>query len=103
VVSQGDLWIVSIEGDKERPVLVVSRNEVIPVIQRVVVAPVTSTLRSLPTNISVGPDEGLRHESVASFDNLTTVPKALLTRRLGSLGAMSRYKICAALQAMADC
>jgi mRNA interferase MazF len=88
---------------KRRPVLIVSRDEVIPVLNNVVVAPLTSTIRSIPTCIPVGADEGLDHESVATFDNLAAVPKSVLTRRLGTLGIGGRSRICAALDALADC
>lgn len=67
----------------------------IPVVNNVVVAPVTSTIRSIPTCISVGPDEGIDHESVATFDNLATVPKSVLTVRLGALGAGGEHRVCA--------
>jgi len=88
---------------KRRPVLVVSRNEAIPALNNVVVAPVTSTLRDIPTCVPVGPDEGIDHDSVASFDNLAAVPKSVLTTRLGSLGTWRRRLICSALDALADC
>jgi len=88
---------------KRRPVLVVSRNEAIAVLSNVVVAPVTSTIRNIPTCIPVGPDEGVDHESVATFDNLAAVPKAVLTVRLGRLGPDGHHRICDALDAMADC
>lgn len=90
-------------NQKRRPVLVVSRDEVIPVVNNVVVAPVTSTIRHIPTCIPVGPDEGLDHESVASFDNLAAVPKSVLTVRLGALGIGGRRQMCDALDAMANC
>lgn len=90
-------------NDKRRPVLVVTRNEVIPALNNVVVAPVTSTLRDIPTCVPVGPDEGIDHESVASFDNLAAVPKSVLTTRLGSLGIAGHRRICTALDALADC
>lgn len=90
-------------NQKRRPVLIVSRDEVIPVVNNVVVAPVTSTIRDIPTCVSVGPDEGIDHESVATFDNLAAVPKSVLTVRLGSLGVGGRRQICTALAAMADC
>lgn len=90
-------------NQKRRPVLIVSRDEVIPVLNNVVVAPVTSTIRDIPTCIPVGPDEGIDHESVATFDNLAAVPKGVLTRRLGSLRRDGRRRLCAALDALADC
>ncbi|MEP7112256.1 MAG: type II toxin-antitoxin system PemK/MazF family toxin [Ilumatobacteraceae bacterium] len=103
MVAQGELWLMEPPNGKRRPVLVVSRNEAIPVLNDIVVAPVTSTIRSIPTCISVGPEEGIDHDSVATFDNLAAVPKFVLTTRLGSLGPDGRDLICAALTALADC
>jgi mRNA interferase MazF len=103
VVAQAEIWLMETPNEKRRPVLVVSRDEVIPVLNNVVVAPVTSTLRDIPTCIRVGPDEGLDHESIASFDNLAVVPKSLLTAQLGGLGVGGRQKICEALAALANC
>jgi mRNA interferase MazF len=90
-------------NEKRRPVLVVSRDDVIPVLNNVVVAPVTSTLRDIPTCIAVGPDDGIDHDSVATFDNLAAVPRSVLTTRLGTLGATGHLRICSALRATADC
>ena len=54
-------------------------------------------------DVPVGPDEGLDHESEASFDNLAAVPKSLLTVRLGQLDPLGRTRMCNALRALADC
>lgn len=90
-------------NQKRRPVLVVSRDEAIPVLNNVVVAPVTSTIRSIPTCVPVGPDEGIDHESVVAFDNLAAVPKSILTLRLGKLDGVGHLRMCDALRAMANC
>jgi mRNA interferase MazF len=103
VVAQGELWLLETPNDKRRPVLIVTRNTSIPVLNNIVVAPITSTLRSIPTCLPVGPAEGIDHDSIASFDNLASVPKSLLTRRLGSLGTGGRRQIRQALDALADC
>ncbi len=103
MVAQAEIWLMETPNQKRRPVLIVSRNEVIPVLNNVVVAPVTSTLRDIPTCIRVGPDEGVDHDSVATFDNLAAVPKSVLTTRLGRLGVSGRLQMCDALDALADC
>lgn len=103
MVAQAELWLMETPNQKRRPVLVVTRDEVIRVLNNVVVAPVTSTIRTIPTCIPVGPDEGIDHDSVATFDNLAAVPKSVLTTRLGSLGLDGRRQICDALEAMANC
>ena len=103
MVAQAELWLMETPNQKRRPVLVVSRNDIIPFLNNVVVAPVTSTLRDIPTCVSVGRDEGIDHDCVASFDNLAAVPKSVLTVRLGALAPNGRHRICVALDAMADC
>jgi mRNA interferase MazF len=103
VVAQAELWLMETPNQKRRPVLVVSRDEVIPVVSNVVVAPVTTTVRDIPTCIPVGTEEGIDRDSVATFDSIAAVPKAVLTRRLGTLGIGGRRRICDALSALANC
>ena len=103
MVAQAELWMMETPNRKRRPVLIVSRDEAIPVLNNVVVAPVTSTIRPIPTCIPVGTEQGIDHDSVATFDNLAAVPKSVLTRRLGRLGVEGRRQICRALEAMANC
>jgi mRNA interferase MazF len=101
IPAQGDIWWAEAE-DKRRPVLVVTRSEAIPVLTWIVVAPVTRTVRDIPTEVRVGPEQGLPVESVASFDNLQPIRRSFLTQRAGAL-ADPRKEICRALSALADC
>lgn len=103
MVAQAEVWLMETPNQKRRPVLVVSRDEVIQVVNNVIVAPVTSTIRDIPTCIPVGAAEGIDHDSVATFDNLAAVPKSVLTTRLGQLNINGRQQICEALAAVADC
>ena len=103
MVAQGELWLMETPNAKRRPALVVSRDEAIPVLNNVVVAPVTTTIRDIPTCVPVGPDDGIDRHSVASFDNLAAVPKSVLTRKLGRVGPLARLWMCEALRALADC
>lgn len=100
--AQGEIWWATAEG-KRRPVLVVTRNEAIPVLNRVLVAPVTKAVRRIPTEISLGFDEGLDVECAATLDSLQPISKKLLTARAGKLGASRRREICTALAAVIDC
>lgn len=103
MVAQAEIWWMEAPSEKRRPVLIVSRDEAIPVLNNVVVAPLTSTLRDIPTCIRISEEDGVDRESVATFDNLTAVPKSLLTARVGRLGAGGRRRICDALEALANC
>ncbi len=71
--------------DKARPVLVLTREVVRPHLSRVAVAPITTTVRGLSTEVPVGPANGLDHDSVVSCDNIVTVPVDTLGRQLGFL------------------
>ena len=71
--------------DRVRPVLVLTREIVRPHLARVTVAPITTTVRGLSTEVPVGPGNGLDHACVVSCDNLLTVPTEVLGRHLGYL------------------
>lgn len=98
---QGDIWWAEAE-DKRRPVLIVTRSEAIPVLSWIVVAPVTRTIRGIPTEVPLDAEIGLAHTGVASFDNLQPIRKTFLTQKVGSL-RNPRSEICRSLSALADC
>ncbi len=100
-MRQGELWWATL--DKRRPVLVLTRNEAIGVLNSVVVAPGTRTLRGIASEVVAGGEEGLPTETAFSFDNLATLPKAMLGQRIGQLGVGGRAQMCTAVAAMLDC
>jgi mRNA interferase MazF len=71
--------------DKTRPVLVLTRERVRPHLTRVTIAPITSTVRGLSTEVSVGTANGLDHACVVSCDNIVTVPVTALGPQVGFL------------------
>lgn len=99
---QGELWWAEAE-DKRRPVLVVTRSDAVPVLTWLIVAPVTRKVRAIPTEVRLGPPNGLDVECAASFDNLQPVRRSFLTERVGSLAVDQSGEICRALRALADC
>ncbi|GAA5112380.1 type II toxin-antitoxin system PemK/MazF family toxin [Haloechinothrix salitolerans] len=88
--------------DKARPVLVLTREAVRPYLTRVTVAPITSTIRGLSTEVPVDGDNGLDHSSVVSCDNIVTVPTSALGRHVGYLLAHQEGELAAAIQAAFD-
>lgn len=88
--------------DKARPVLVLTREAVRPYLTRVTVAPITSTIRGLSTEVPVGADNGLDHDCVVSCDNIVTVPKSALGRHVGYLLAHQEDELAEAVQAAFD-
>jgi mRNA interferase MazF len=83
-VNRGDVWDADVPGGR-RPVVVLTRDGAIPLLRRVTVAPITSTVRGLPSEVRVGAAEGLDHDSAVSCDNIVTLPKQRLGRRRGEL------------------
>ena len=71
--------------DKARPVVLLTREAVRPHLTRLTVAPITTTIRGLSTEVSVGRANGLDHDSVISCDNILTVPGSTLGRHVGYL------------------
>ncbi|MGH3468030.1 MAG: type II toxin-antitoxin system PemK/MazF family toxin, partial [Thermocrispum sp.] len=71
--------------DKTRPVLVLTRELVRPHLRNVTVAPITSTVRGLSTEVPVGPANGLESASVISCDNVQTIRRESIGRHLGYL------------------
>lgn len=103
-VSRGEVWGYHFRTpDKWRPVLVLSRQEVIPLLHTVMVAPITSTVRGAPSEVPVGPDEGLKHPSAVNLDYVQTIEKAQLTRYLGQLPQHKMRAVCRALAVAVGC
>lgn len=100
---RAEIWWGESPDEKGRPYLVVTRDAAIGVLRRLLVAPVTRTVRAIPTEVPLGPDEGLPVQCAASFDNLRPFPVTLLVRRLGSLDAARQHEICAAIAAASGC
>jgi mRNA interferase MazF len=103
-VNRGEIWHYRFKSpDKRRPVLILSRQEVIPLLHTVMVAPITSTRRGAPSEVPVGPNEGLRHESAVNLDHVQTVDRARLVSFVGSLDAAQMRHVCRSLAVATGC
>ena len=86
-MRRGEVWWADLPRPAgRRPVVLVSRDEACAVLSGITVAEVTSTVRGIRSEVPVGRQEGLRGRSVVNTDNLHTLPKRLLTERIGRLG-----------------
>ena len=85
-MKRGDIcWYTFKTPDKKRPVLILTRDSAIPVLNAVTVAPITSTIRSIPTEVVLTEEDGLPDMCAANFDNLQTVPKGSIGDRISHL------------------
>jgi mRNA interferase MazF len=88
IVNRGDIcWYTVKAPDKRRPVLIVTRDSAIGVLNSVTIAPITSTIRSIPTEVVLTEDDGLPNTCAANFDNLQTVSKSNIGDRIARLTA----------------
>jgi len=85
-VRRGEVWWAELPAPAgRRPVVLLSRNEAYAVRELVIVAPLTSRIRRIPTEVALGRADGLPRRCVANLDSITTIPKRALTQRLTSL------------------
>ena len=103
-VERGQIWLFEFSRpDKRRPVLVLTRPEVIELLHTVMVAPITSTIRGAPSEVIVGVEEGLKRDSAVNLDHVQTVEKSKLKRFIGSLGPQKMTAVCRALSIATGC
>ncbi len=103
-VNRGEIWLYTFGSpDKRRPVLVLSRQKVIDLLRTVLVAPITSTAHGAPSEVRVGVEEGLKHDSVVNLDQVQTVDQTKLRHFVGTAGPEKMSAICRALVIATGC
>lgn len=100
---RGEVWLADLPGDKIRPIVVMTRAAVIRYLHSVVAAPVTSTVRGIPSEVLLTADDGLLHASAANFDNLQLVSRSRLIGRVGVLSGPKLVEACRALRFAVAC
>ena len=83
--------------DKQRPVVILTRESAILYLSRVTVAPVTSTIRGVPSEVVLDEGEGMKNRCAVNLHNLVTVAKDQLGRRIGRVSSERMNDICSAL------
>lgn len=97
-MNRGDVcWYTFKAPDKKRPVLILTRDSASAVLHSVIVAPITSTIRSIPTEVVLTKDDGLPATCAANFDNLQTVLKSNIGDRIAILTARRMKEAAAAV------
>jgi len=86
-----------------RPFLILTRDEVIPLLNQVLAVPATRTIRGIPTEVALGPDQGMPSECVLSLDNVTLVRPALCTTLITRLDQGTMAGVCDALGRATGC
>lgn len=101
-MQRGEIWFAATPGG-DRPVLVLTRDPVADRIGSVVVAALTRTRRGLVSELLLTPDDGVPTDSVVNFDNLHTIPRHALRRKVTTLPPARMAEACRTLQAATGC
>ena len=83
--------------DKGRPVLILTRSSAIPYLNTVTVAPISSTIRGVPSEVILDADDGMKGPCAVNLHNIVTVAKAGLGRRVAAVGEGRMREICGAI------
>jgi mRNA interferase MazF len=103
-VARGDVRLFRFAPpDKQRLVLVLTRDTIIDRLARVTVAPVTSTVRGVASEVTLGTEDGLRQPCAVNLHNIVTVPKEGLGRRVAQLDDRRLDEVCAAIAFALGC
>lgn len=102
--ARGEVWWCELGKISRRPVVVLSRDAAIPRLRRALIAPCTTTIRGLPSEVLLEPgDDPIPVQSAVNLDSVESVSVGTLTMRLGRLGSGRMQEICAALAVAVDC
>ena len=102
-IGWGEVWWVESPSLGRRPVLVLTRPEALDVLPRILVAPATTTVRALPSEVPLDLDDGLPRPCVLNLDTPELVPRALLVERITTLSEVKMAAVCHALAAATGC
>jgi mRNA interferase MazF len=102
-VNRGEVWWVEDPASGRRPFMVLTRQSAIPMLRNVVAVPASRTVRTLPSEVVLGEDDGMPARCALSFDNVTVVPKAYFVKRICELGPARLAEVCNAMRVAYGC
>lgn len=103
MVTRGEVWWVERPGGGRRPHLVLTRDSAIDRLASVLGVPATRTARGIPTEVELGPDDGMPDHCVLSLDNTRVLRKALFVDRICAIGPERMDAVCRALSYATGC
>ena len=102
--ARGDVWWCEMAAIGRRPVVVLSRDAAIPRLRRALVAPCTTTIRGLASEVILDPSEDpVPLRSAVNLDSVESVSVAVLVSRVGRLADSRMHEVCEALGVAVDC
>ena len=102
-MQRGEIcWYKFQAPDKKRPVLILTRDSILDYLGEVTVAPVTSTIRNIPSEVFLSQDEGMKNDCVVNLDHIQTVSKNKIGTRLTSLSTNKMKSVSEAIRFALD-
>ena len=97
-IERGEIRLVRFPTpDKPRPALILTRGSALGYLTRVTVAPITSSIRDVPSEVQVGPEDGLKHQFAVNLHNVLTVAREHIGPRVAALSEQKMRDVCRAL------
>ena len=103
-LSRGDIHLCRFQSpDKQRPVLILTRDSSLGVLSSVTVAPITSTVRGVRSEVALDVDDGMKGPCAINLHNAVTISQQRLGRRVARLSGERMHEVCAALNFSLSC
>jgi mRNA interferase MazF len=103
-IARGDICLYQFAPpDKKRPVVVLTRDSAITYLSTITVAPITSTIRDVPSEVVLTEEDGMKVPCAVNLHNAVTVSQNRLGRRVAQLSSLRMSEICAALRFSLGC
>jgi mRNA interferase MazF len=103
-IARGDVRLYRFAApDKQRPVVVLTRDSAVQYLSTVTVAPITSTIRGVPSEVALDEEDGMKSRSAVNLHNLVTVSQSRLGKRVARLSSRRMDAICSALRFSLGC
>jgi mRNA interferase MazF len=102
-MTRGEVWWADLPGQGRRPIIVLTRDTAIPILESVVVALVTTNVRGIPTEVVIDVDDGIPRRSAISLDNIHTISKRRFVSLIAKLSDDRTRELCEALRFATAC
>jgi mRNA interferase MazF len=102
-VNRGEVWWVERPEIGRRPHLILTREAAIPVLSSLLAVPATRTVRGIPSEVELGPEDGMPDRCVLTLDNVRAIAKGLFVERICTLGPERMLNVCQALSHATGC
>ena len=102
-MRRGDIYYIEHPELGRRPVLVLTRDDAIPVLRRVLVASISRRVRGIATEVQLDIDDGMPEACAVNLDNVTDAWKAMLVSHVTTLSESRMWEVCRALNAAVGC